>query len=49
MARGKFATNDLVMACAALAYNILRWIGLVGLLGEDAPIRHEAGRRRSGP
>ena len=43
---GKFATNDLVMACAALAYNILRWIGLVGLLGEDAPIRHEAKRRR---
>ena len=43
---GKFATNDLVMACAALAYNILRWIGLAGLLREDAPIRHEAKRRR---
>lgn len=43
---GKFATNDLVMACAALAYNILRWIGLVGLLGEDAPIWHEAKRLR---
>ena len=43
---GKFATNDLVMACATLAYNILRWIGLVGLLREDAPIRHEAKRRR---
>ena len=43
---GKFATNDLVMACAVLAYNILRWIGLVGLLRDDAPIRHEAKRRR---
>jgi len=43
---GKFATNDLVMACAVLAYNILRWIGLVGLLREDAPVRHDAKRRR---
>jgi hypothetical protein len=43
---GKFATNDLVMACAVLAYNILRWIGLVGLLRDDAPIRHPAKRRR---
>ena len=43
---GKFATNDLVMACAVLAYNILRWVGLVGLLRDDAPIRHEAKRRR---
>jgi hypothetical protein len=43
---GKFATNDLVMACAVLACNILRWIGLVGLLRDDAPIRHEAKRRR---
>ena len=43
---GKFATNDLVMACAVLAYNILRWIGLEGLTGKDAPIRHKAKRRR---
>ena len=43
---GKFATNDLVMACAVLAYNILRWIGLEGLTGPGAPIRHEAKRRR---
>ena len=43
---GKFATNDLVMACAVLAYNILRWIGLEGLTGRDAPVRHEAKRRR---
>ena len=43
---GKFATNDLVMACAVLACNILRWIGLEGLTGRQAPIRHEAKRRR---
>ena len=43
---GKFATNDLVLACAALTYNILRWIGLEGLVGPDAPVRHEAKRRR---
>ena len=43
---GKFATNDLVMACAVLAYNILRWIGLEGLTGKNAPIRHDAKRRR---
>jgi len=43
---GKFATNDLVMACAVLAYNILRWIGLAGLLRDDAPVRHKAKRRR---
>ena len=43
---GKFATNDLVMACAVLAYNILRWIGLEGLLRDDAPVRHDAKRRR---
>ena len=34
------------MACAVLAYNILRWIGLVGLLRDDAPVRHPAKRRR---
>jgi len=43
---GKFATNDLVMTHAVLAYNILRWIGLVGLMGEDSPVRHPAKRRR---
>jgi hypothetical protein len=43
---GKFATNDLVMACAVLAHDILRWIGLEGLTGQDAPIRHAAKRRR---
>jgi len=39
---GKFATNDLVLACAVLTYNILRWIGLVGLTGSNAPVRQEA-------
>lgn len=43
---GKFATNDLVLACAVLVYDILRWIGLEGLTGPDAPVRHEAKRRR---
>jgi len=43
---GKFATNDLIMAHAVLTYNILRWIGLEGLMGEDAPVRHPAKRRR---
>ncbi len=43
---GKFATNALILGCAQLAYNILRWIGQNGLLGPDAPIRHPAKRRR---
>jgi len=43
---GKFATNALVLACAQLAYNILRWLGQNGLLGPDAPPRHKAKRRR---
>lgn len=43
---GKFDTNDLVLAHATLAYNILRWIGQTGLLGADAPVRHPARRRR---
>lgn len=43
---GKFATNALVLACATVAYNMLRWIGQNGLLGADAPPRHRAKRRR---
>lgn len=43
---GKLATNDLVLTCATFAYNILRWIGQTGLTRRDAPIRHEAQRRR---
>ncbi len=43
---GKFATNALVLASAALAYNILRWLGQNGLTGPDGPVRHRAKRRR---
>ena len=41
-----FEVNSLIMACAALAYNILRFIGQLGLLGEQTPVRHPAKRRR---
>ena len=43
---GKFATNALVMALGAFAYNILRYIGQLGLLGKQSPVRHPAKRRR---
>ena len=43
---GKFDTNFLVCAMAAVAMNILRLMGQRGLLGPDAPVRHEAKRRR---
>jgi len=43
---GKFATNALVCELAALAMNILRLMGQSGLLGPQAPVRHEAKRRR---
>lgn len=43
---GKFATNALVLACAVLAYNILRYLGQKGLTGPGAPLRHRAARRR---
>jgi hypothetical protein len=43
---GKFATNALVLSCAALAYNILRWLGQTGLTGPGGPVRHSAKRRR---
>ena len=43
---GKFATNDLIMSLSAYSYNILRWIGLIGLLGNISPVRHPAKRRR---
>jgi hypothetical protein len=43
---GKFATNRLVMACGALVYNILRFIGQVALVNAKGIIRHEAKRRR---
>jgi hypothetical protein len=43
---GKFATNALIMALGTFAYNILRLIGQLGLLGEYSPVRHPAKRRR---
>ena len=43
---GKFATNDLIMTLSAFSYNILRWIGLIGLIGDNSPVRHPAKRRR---
>ena len=43
---GKFATNSLIMSLAGLAYNILRFIGQLGLLGDRSPVRHSAKRRR---
>ena len=44
---GKFATNDLVLSLAVLAFNILRAIGQATLIDpEDSPVRHPAKRRR---
>jgi len=43
---GKFATNQLVMACGAVVYNILRFVGQTALVGANGIIRHEAKRRR---
>jgi len=43
---GKFDTNYLVCGLAAVALNVLRLMGQVGLHGPDAPVRHAAKRRR---
>jgi hypothetical protein len=43
---GKFDTNYVVCELAALTMNILRLMGQAGLHGPDAPVRHEAKRRR---
>jgi hypothetical protein len=43
---GKFATNALILTLAGLTYNILRFIGQLGLLGDHSPVRHAAKRRR---
>jgi hypothetical protein len=43
---GQFATHALMLALAGLAYNILRLIGQIGLLGDWARVRHPAKRRR---
>ena len=43
---GKFDTNELVMELGMMAYNILRMIGQESLGYKDAPIKHDAKRRR---
>lgn len=43
---GKFTTNDLIMSLSAYSCNILRWIGLIGLMDDMSPVRHPAKRRR---
>ena len=43
---GKFATNALIMTLATFSYNMLRWIGLISLVGDISPVRHPAKRRR---
>jgi hypothetical protein len=43
---GQFDCNDLILHLAMLAYNSLRLIGQLGLLGEFSPVRHPAKRRR---
>lgn len=46
MPSGKFATNQLIMACGGLVYNILRFIGQISLVSNRGIVRHEAKRRR---
>lgn len=43
---GKFATNALILQLAALAYNLLRLQGQLGLLGQIKPMRNPLKRRR---
>ena len=43
---GKFATNALVLTLGGLSYNILRFIGQIGLVDGQTPVRHAAKRRR---
>ena len=43
---GKFDTNYVVCGLAAPTMDILRLMGQAGLHGPDAPVRHEAKRRR---
>lgn len=45
---GKFASNALILSMGAFAYNVLKWVGLFGLMGKDSPVRHQAKRRRVG-
>ena len=34
------------MVLGTFVYNVLRWIGLEGLIGAHSPVRHPAKRRR---
>ena len=43
---GKFDTNYLICQLAAVAMNLLRLMGQHTLHGKDAPVRHNAHRRR---
>ncbi len=43
---GKFAVIALVLTLGAMVYNVFRILGQEGLLGDDAPVRHPANRRR---
>lgn len=43
---GKFATNALILTLGGLSYNILRFIGQIGLVDGHTPLRHPAKRRR---
>lgn len=43
---GKFASNTLILTLGIFTYNMLKWIGLEGLMDEDSPVRHKAKRRR---
>ncbi len=43
---GKFASTRLILTLGLFTYNILKWIGLAGLMAEDSPVRHKAKRRR---
>ena len=43
---GKFATNALILTLGGLSYNILRFIGQIGLVDGHTPVRHPAKRRR---
>jgi hypothetical protein len=43
---GKFATNQLVMACTALVSNILGFIGHLSLVTSRGVVRHPTKRRR---
>lgn len=43
---GKFATNDLVLHFAILAYNLLRIVGQESLKREDTPLKNGVQRRR---